>query len=391
MSNLVDGLIIPRTESIHTTIENLCPGYDSTIIFSTFRGQLMRLWPIFTGEGLCYTFNSLNSREIFTDDVDTELMTVEVPKNATRWNMENGYDSNVTEDDIYPYRVFSCGFSDTLIILMGIDLDDSQLYCNGLAPGFRVSLHNPTDLPRLPDGFLFIPIEQQVYVSVRPNVITTSDGLRRYKPHKRGCFFSSERQLRFFKWYGQRNCEFECAANFTYKMCGCVQFFMPRIKGTKVCTIVDNKCYINAADEFSKNLLVKNCDCLPDCTAITYDVEISQAQKYYSASDIALKNALNESSQQVTSSLFVVFKEHHFISINRTESYTMSDFIASCGGLFGLFMGISLLSVIELIYYFTLRLCCKLRQQKPLPTTLSIYNKRGDFAAMKKQLERRRF
>lgn len=48
-------------------------------------------------------------------------------------------------------------------------------------------------------------------------------------------------------------------------------------KYTKICTLFDIPCYVDAVDEFSKNLLLKNCDCLPDCTSITYDLELSQA------------------------------------------------------------------------------------------------------------------
>lgn len=40
----------------------------------------------------------------------------------------------------------------------------------------------------------------------------------------------------------------------------------------------------------------------------------------------------------------------------RIEFHSTADFLASSGGLFGLFMGASLLSVIEFVYYFTLRL-----------------------------------
>lgn len=40
----------------------------------------------------------------------------------------------------------------------------------------------------------------------------------------------------------------------------------------------------------------------------------------------------------------------------RIEFHSTADFLASSGGLFGLFMGASLLSLIEFIYYFTLRL-----------------------------------
>lgn len=68
MNNLVDDLIIPRTESIHKTIADISPEYDSFILFPTFMGQLIHLRPIFTGEGLCYTFNSLNSWEIYKDE-----------------------------------------------------------------------------------------------------------------------------------------------------------------------------------------------------------------------------------------------------------------------------------------------------------------------------------
>lgn len=42
------------------------------------------------------------------------------------------------------------------------------------------------------------------------------------------------------------------------------------------------------------------------------------------------------------------------------ETSTLADFIASFGGLLGLFMGISVLSIFEIVYYFTLRLICQL-------------------------------
>lgn len=185
--------------------------------------------------------------------------------------------------------------------------------------------------------------------------------------------------------------------------------------------MVNIRCYIGARDRFTKELLVKKCNCLPDCTSVTYDVEISQAHSRYTDSISALRYALNETkynlnlslsfefkqrvspfriemesipsknsrhftliillqsksfiiftfvffycdfSIDVTSKLFIAFKENNFISINRTEAYTYSDFIASCGGLLGLFMGVSMLSVIELFYYLTLRLCCKMKQQR---------------------------
>lgn len=88
-------------------------------------------------------------------------------------------------------------------------------------------------------------------------------------------------------------------------------------------------------------------------------------------------------SFEATSRLFISFKENHFLALNRTEAYTITDFIASCGGLLGLFMGISLLSVVELIYFFTLRLCCKIRKQKTAKVEASMWAERKNVAKFK--------
>lgn len=50
--------------------------------------------------------------------------------------------------------------------------------------------------------------------------------------------------------------------------------------------------------------------------------------------------------------------------MKRSELYGPIDFLTNCGGLLGIFMSVSLLSIVELIYYFTLRLGCTLRIQR---------------------------
>lgn len=47
---------------------------------------------------------------------------------------------------------------------------------------------------------------------------------------------------------------------------------------------------------------------------------------------------------EATSKLFISFKANHFIALNRTAAYTLTDFIAGCGGFLGLFMGIAIFS-----------------------------------------------
>lgn len=64
------------------------------------------------------------------------------------------------------------------------------------------------------------------------------------------------------------------------------------------------------------------------------------------------------------SKVTVFFRDHKFSTLKRTEQYTYTDFLAICGGLLGLCLGISALSIIEFLYFGTLRLFWTLRKWK---------------------------
>ncbi|KAJ6650121.1 Pickpocket protein 28, partial [Pseudolycoriella hygida] len=243
--------------------------------------------------------------------------------------------------------------------------------CKGPVQGFKILLHHPAEIPQLSKEYFRVPLLQEVLVSVRPNMITTSVGLLDYTPNRRQCFFASERYLRFFKVYTQRNCELECLANYTLKACGCVRFSMPRVDETAICGHRQMTCYNKAEHDLLHeqylNGITKNisstheCECLPACTSIKYDAEISQASFDWSL----LLNAFKSSTEypgMCPARLAIFFKENQFITTERSELYGPTDFLANCGGLLGLFMGVSLLSFVEILYHITLRLCCNLRK-----------------------------
>lgn len=63
------------------------------------------------------------------------------------------------------------------------------------------------------------------------------------------------------------------------------------------------------------------------------------------------------------SNVKMFFKRIHIVALERSETQTVANFVAICGGLLGLFLGISALSIVEFIYFITLRLYLRLRQQ----------------------------
>lgn len=60
----------------------------------------------------------------------------------------------------------------------------------------------------------------------------------------------------------------------------------------------------------------------------------------------------------------IYFRVYEVETLMRSEVYTITNFLAICGGLLGLFLGVSVLSIIEFFYFYTLRLYLTLRQWK---------------------------
>lgn len=92
---------------------------------------------------------------------------------------------------------------------------------------------------------------------------------------------------------------------------------------------------------------------------------------------------MNISSKQ-QARLAIFYREQKVETMKRTEVYTYSDFLAVCAGLLGLFLGMSVLSVIELIYYGSLRYYFDIRRKEaannvvPVASIIPIDNNTND-------------
>lgn len=224
-----------------------------------------------------------------------------------------------------------------------------------------------------------------------------------FEPLSRQCYFNYERRLKYFKVYTQQNCELECITNFTLQTCGCVKFSMPREEGTEICGASQIECYNEAEDELLSHEVKytvdkrydfrAKCDCLPACVSVQYDAEISQADFNWKDLFHAYKSPLEEfpgwvfggnldvdeyvlkeffNSRVQLARLTIYFKEAQFITSKRSELYGVTDFLANCGGLLGLFMGVSLLSLAEIVYFcsirpFTILRSYRTKQVQPKP------------------------
>ena len=241
-------------------------------------------YEVITDEGICYSFNMLNHKDMLNDIIDESLKYPKHDKNADSWTLQDGYTD--MSSTVYPERVLGSGLSMSLEIWLKMRKRDMEFKCKGFSNGFRLFLHSPSEVPRFSKDYYPIPMKKTIQFSVNPEVIKTSDGLRNYKPEIRQCHYDVEKPLKFFKVYTQSNCELECLSNFTQRHCDCVKLGQPHDHGTRMCTKLKEVCYTEAESfwtngSLNQNLIVNDCDCLPSCTSLEYTAEISQSDFYH--------------------------------------------------------------------------------------------------------------
>ncbi|CAH2042277.1 unnamed protein product, partial [Iphiclides podalirius] len=277
------------------------------------------------------------------------------------WSLESGYESNSTAES-YPFRGLVHDFDLTLLT----DVRDIDRRCRGPVQGFQIWLHNPAELPHMSQNFFRLSLKYQSNVIVKPILTKTSHYLVDYSPLKRRCYFSKERYLKYFRTYTESNCRLECAANYTIKQCDCVPSYLPHGPNTKICGGGKSQCIIEALEELSlanskldvtANEKNKACGCPKACTELKYITEVSQ-DIYDIATMGKLFNPDNPQGRRVPSGLTIKLAKEKFTSMRRSELYSTVEFLAHCGGIMGLFIGFSILSLMEIVFYFTLRLWC---------------------------------
>jgi acid-sensing ion channel, other len=226
-------------------------------------------------------------------------------------------------------------------------------------------LHTPVLQPCLENAwhihspFEFLEREKQfdifygksMEILITPRIVRSDPDLKELKPEARQCYFENERKLKYFKIYSKKLCEMECKSFVIFENCNCTPYYLPRDDSTEICSFKTVWCtreFKLFRFELYKDLYPKNgvCNCLDACDSISYS---------YEALETRYNTKQNKSLEKETTLSFR-FKDTEIFPLFRYQQFVLKDFLSFAGGLLGLFAGISVLSVIELFYFFAVRL-----------------------------------
>ncbi|CAG9803406.1 unnamed protein product [Chironomus riparius] len=305
-----------------------------------------------TSRGTGFTFNMIDDYELlnfehinsdfnYTRDVTTE------PKNLKKF-----------PDSIkYPLKFKK---SDRVVFTAKITKPIGN-YANCIKQSIMV--HQPDYLPTFSIRKDFITFEYGsiLDVIVTTEITRTDENLRKLSATERGCYFKGEKELYFFNTYSQKNCEVECITYITLKECGCVHVDQPYIDTEDVCLNISS-----SNDNSHKNCIIAlhsaiylsgdqqhedACACLPLCNSINYNINYQTThEKHEIQKNFEWQRNGNEAIINVRMNM------DDIVLYRRYQQFTFSDVVSYVGGLFGLFAGISMLSIVEFIYFFTIRL-----------------------------------
>lgn len=247
-------------------------------------------------------------------------------------------------------------------------------------------------------------------------------------PQSRGCYFQHEYQLQIHRNYSRANCVFECLLIYAYKETNeiCIPWYFPPVSNaTKPCDPWSTKQFLQVMSRPPDNQCDH---CLPDCETIIYSTTSTASkfrrcdEKNFAMSllcspfldqvskppiwaqhvkedyvnDMGVlpfyvgdgmlsmetnKRRYSDQRQAIFASLtneqpyYDAYQEdfavaHFFFDsptafqFEKSARLTLLDYISQIGGLLGLFIGFSVISGIEIIYWLTFRLAKNVLGQK---------------------------
>ncbi|XP_050551609.1 sodium channel protein Nach-like [Spodoptera frugiperda] len=181
-----------------------------------------------------------------------------------------------------------------------------------------------------------------------------SDEVKSLPMRSRNCYFDNEYHLDHFWNYHNSDCTHLCYANAVKQSCNCTPVFIPHIKRNP-CKLVNIPCSVAVRWNTSNWLTFEKCPCLRDCESRKYRSQVTLGN--FRAVPYAINNpykglVLNNT----TSALRFFFTNPVFLKQKQETVMSIISLASNLGGVFGLSMGFSCISLLEILFYIYLGL-----------------------------------
>lgn len=285
---------------------------EQFIQFCSFAGRtcnVSQFAPVFTKLGLCYTFNSGEKEPVMNSN-----------STGTRSGLTLVLDINQLE----------------------------YVSSNNFDAGVKVAVHPQSEPPRPDDIGVGVPPGRNAFISIRQREIVDNT--------RRNCRAESDlSNLNFLANeynYSISSCRVDCLLTSTSDNCGCnvaSDIFPPDnevYKQRPQCNLTDICCQVE------QYRVSQDCDCPSACSSKTYDIfsSYSAFPAQYALSDLnaLLREDITALVENDLLSVNVYFETLNIETQTTSDAYGAVALLSDIGGQLGLFLGISVISIMEL-------------------------------------------
>ncbi|XP_050436611.1 sodium channel protein Nach-like [Adelges cooleyi] len=331
--------VMPTCDEVFSTCFWIGHSFNCCELFSLQR----------TEEGFCYSFNSLNS----IDAVNCpKINTLEVEENLMA-NMTGDWNCalrrNTAAGATTGLQLYFNKFNDSERLVNASDISGPQ--------AVKVQVFYATEYPESGVGTI-VHAEKglKLNIMVKPYVTISTDAIRQLSVEERFCYFPDEQQLSVSKSYTQKSCLIECRLNYIHEKCQCRPYYFNMLDNrVPVCNSTQLMCIARHNSElrfFSppvgnirgfmqvEMLSPLNCSqCLPTCHESVYDIDVD-----YSLDSHPL-------TRDSYGAVDIFYRNEGAVKYQRDVTFGWIDLLVSFGGIAGLFLGFSLLTIIEFVYW----------------------------------------
>ncbi|XP_061089052.1 acid-sensing ion channel 2-like isoform X2 [Conger conger] len=211
--------------------------------------------------------------------------------------------------------------------------------------GVRVQIHSQAEPPFVHElGFGVAP-GFQTFVSTQEQRLT-------YLPPPWGECQSMALESGFFQVYSVTACRIDCETRYIVENCNCRMVHMPG--DSPFCTPEQyNECAEPALAKLSERDH-NNCICRTPCNTTRYNKELSMVKIPSKTSARYLEKKFNKSEKYITDNILVLdifFEALNYETIEQKKAYEVAGLLGDIGGQMGLFIGASILTILELFDY----------------------------------------
>ncbi|KAH8287901.1 hypothetical protein KR018_006959 [Drosophila ironensis] len=282
---------------------------------------------VLTEFGLCYLGNTRLGKEY-----------------SSRYLIFGEYPEVMTYENTHPqlpYQIGSYFEKDVGYTLLGFSSEAIDSYVHS---AFEVSKVD-SNFGYTTDGVVYDPVSEEIIAEDNLEKETTV--------LMRKCRYYHESNLTHFPFYTRNVCLQECRINLAYKICKCIPHFYPNRFGRpkKVCDYKTLRSCFPSHASFFLQLYEENghhekpspCHCEQNCL----DAVVTTRTALPMTGSRQLLGSIGSS---------ISIKNWPQSRLKRQVIFSFTDLLVSIGGTAGLFLGFSVLGLVEFMYFFTIRL-----------------------------------